>query len=390
MVENIGVSVDPANRHALYYPYIHIRNENWLKGAILGFQQVRRLVPDRFTVKDQTITSAYAKLEGPAGPLLDSVVVAGADIKHSQTWLRARITENLDVVIEKYARPRVPMEFQSGARAFQMYVGKILDEQLLDLLTSKQLGWFARERTERDSANWITMHPKLGAAIMSVLAITVARTKGLSVVTPSILAHYELLANREEDVFNSLLEIPTVASNTSANVSTEELSHLVVTMGFDLTRLSPKQICELLKQGKDLRSFRKTVSEFANHIPPNLDGPERNKRMKQEADLILQEWSKYTGALPQFAKDALVDAAFDEGPSKLLEIGVPASIGVAATSVIGALPGLLVAIGINAGIKMFRKRDSPLRFLSRVDNAVQGSIGSIYVPQWRALADQTP
>jgi hypothetical protein len=36
------------DRDALHYPYIHIRDVNWLKGTPLCFPQVRRMVPPDF------------------------------------------------------------------------------------------------------------------------------------------------------------------------------------------------------------------------------------------------------------------------------------------------------------------------------------------------------
>lgn len=62
----------PAKRGALYYPYIHIHNENWLKATLLCFGQVRRIVPDSFTVRDMATIRPYVTLEGPDGPLLDA------------------------------------------------------------------------------------------------------------------------------------------------------------------------------------------------------------------------------------------------------------------------------------------------------------------------------
>jgi hypothetical protein len=159
-------------------------------------------------------------------------------------------------------------------------------------------------------------------------------------------------------------------------------------MGFDLTRLSAEQICELLKEGKDLRSFRTAVSGFVRRIPPGLGEDERRKRLRMEAQSVLDEWASYTGKLPSFAKEALVDAALDKVPEKVLELGLTAAAGAVAFTVIGALPGLLMAVGVAAGVRMFRKHDTPLRFLSRVDKVVNRSIGSIYVPQWSALAAQ--
>jgi hypothetical protein len=86
--------------------------------------------------------------------------------------------------------------------------------------------------------------------------------------------HHELLANEEEQVFDRLLELtamPGLRPSARAGTTVEELAHVVLTIGFDLTRLTPEQICELLKEGKDLRKFRQTLGGFAARIPHGLD-----------------------------------------------------------------------------------------------------------------------
>jgi hypothetical protein len=226
--------------------------------------------------------------------------------------------------------------------------------------------------------------------MMSVLALAVARIKGLSVVTPDGATHHQLLANQEEQVFEKLLEMPVPPGQAAAaDVTVEELAHVVLTMGFDLTRLTAEQICELLKQGKDLRRFRAAVANFASRVPAGVDGEERHKRLRQEAQAVLEEWNGYSTGLPPFAKEALVDAALDKMPDKAIEVGMGLAAGAATSTVIGVLPGLLITVAVTTGVNMFRKRDSPLRFLSRVNKVVNRSIGSIYVPQWSALAAQT-
>lgn len=374
---------DAANRYALYYPYIHIRDENWLKGTLLGFQQVRRIVPNKFTIKDQAITRAYTELNGPNGqPLLQSVFIEASQVRESQEWLHKKILEHIDALVAAYSEEKTPEEQQGGPGAFEMHVGKFLDYGLLELLRSKSLAWHSREPSEPDAPDWVTMHPKMGSAMMSILALAVARLEGLSVVTPSDRLHHELLANQEERVFEKLLDVPLPPGAAPPEaVTVEELSHVVITTGFDLTRLTPAQIGELLKQGKDLRAFRKAVAGFAARIPAGLGPGEREARLKQEAQAVLEEWAKYTAVLPPFAKEALVDSALDKAPEV-----IKAGLAAGALAAVASLPGLLLSAGIAAGIKMFRKRDTPLRFLSRVDTDVKRSVGSIYVPQWRALA----
>lgn len=375
--------------YALYYPYIHIRDEHWLKGAILGFQQVRRMVPLRFTLKDGAITRKYSELTGPAGPLVQELLVSAEEVQQTQVWLRKKIEEHLEEIKVKYEKSVTSLAEQSGPEAYQIHTRKFVDPQLLSLLKDHKLAWHSREETEVDPLDWITLNPKLGAAVMSILAIAVARIHGLSILTPSGRTHHELLASREEDVFEKLLDVSNPAPAISQSVTVEELSQVVITTGFDLTRLTPDDILELLKQGKDLRAFRQAVAGFVSRIPPGVQGEERVKRLKMEAQAVIEEWRTYTEGLPGFAKSALADAALDEAPKELVKAGIAgAAVGGASAAILGAAPGLLITIAVAAGVKMFRRPDTPLRFLSRIDDLAGKRIGSIYVPQWGALAAQ--
>lgn len=379
--------VPSETKYALYYPYIHIRDENWLKGTILAFQQVQRLVPNRFTIKDQAITRTYAALEGPAGPLLKSLVVEAPEVGSTQAWLHDKLLERINDLKTRYAESTLPPELRAGPQAFEMHTGKFLDHGLLTLLMKHHLAWHSREAGKPDSFDWVTLHPKLGAAMMSILALAVARVKGLSVVTPSQFVHQQLLAEQEEAVLQKLLDVPfSAGTESAADATTEELSHVVLTTGFDLTRLTAEQICELLKEGKDLRAFRIAVAGFASNIPSGLDHEEHQKRLRHEAEAVLEEWNGYTKGLPSFAKEALVDAALEKLPEKAIELGA----GVTVAAALGALPGLAISLVVSTGVKMFRRPETPFRFLTRVNNLVDCSIGSIYVPQWRSLAAQMP
>ncbi|KOX06657.1 hypothetical protein ADK66_22280 [Micromonospora sp. NRRL B-16802] len=46
-------------RPALYYPYIHIRDEQWLKTAALYWPSIYRLVPDGYFRSDGRTSAAF-------------------------------------------------------------------------------------------------------------------------------------------------------------------------------------------------------------------------------------------------------------------------------------------------------------------------------------------
>jgi hypothetical protein len=56
-----SASGNPMNQRALYYPYIHIHDVNWLKATLLLFFEVRRMLPGNFTPDDSEEVRAFAE-----------------------------------------------------------------------------------------------------------------------------------------------------------------------------------------------------------------------------------------------------------------------------------------------------------------------------------------
>jgi hypothetical protein len=380
-------------RYALYYPYIHIRDANWLKATLLWFQQVRRIVPEQFTLKDSAEIREFRDVAGPAGPLLIDARLFEEPVRQARTNLLKQIEDNLDTIVKKYSKNRTPAKLTD---AFQVHRYKLLDgpngDQLPDLLIQHQLAWTSR--TSKDANLWLSMHPQLGKAIMSVLALAIAKNEGLDIVTSNESVHDTLLAERENDVFDALLDLPRKASAAADEDLADDLAQIVLTTQFDYTMLNAKHIKTLLDEKKDLKNFRQRVGEIVSDIPAGIGVAERERRLIDKKNEILHEWEEQRRLLPKFAREALIEATAEETLKSAAE-HLPEILTVAAGTltahVIGIAPGLGLTIIAGAGLKMWRRKDSPLKFLNRVDKVVskswKGSTGSLYVPQWSKLAE---
>src|ERR1700759_2904545 len=63
-------------RHGLYYPYFHIRDERWLKVAALYWPKIVRIVPGGYRLRDSYTGVALAGaffLRRPPGPSVEAV-----------------------------------------------------------------------------------------------------------------------------------------------------------------------------------------------------------------------------------------------------------------------------------------------------------------------------
>jgi hypothetical protein len=222
---------------------------------------------------------------------------------------------------------------------------------------------------------------------MSVLALAVAKDNGLDVVTPSAHVHETLLANTETQVLSKLLEIPmSVDEQTEDKVGVQELCQVILMTGFDLTRLKPEDIRDMVVNGgTELRRFYGNLSLFAANIPPNLSDEERARRLRGKADEVLADWRACNEKLPQL-RDAVKDAATDKGLDKAIDVAKEAIKAQSICHFVGGLPGIVLVVAVKAGSMLLHKRDAAYPFLNRVEKAVDKSIGALYVPQWRNLA----
>jgi hypothetical protein len=376
-------------RSALYYPYIHIRSETWLKSALLAFQKVSRIVPSVYTLWDGDAIQRYSDICGLDGtPLLDRANSQTGRVRRAQDTLFIKLREHESILISRYSCGRTPEDFRVGEKAFQIHRMKLLDYRFTEWLVSSKLAWNVRGSGEDGSYEWLTMHPRLASAIMSVLALAIARQDGLSIVTPSQTTHETLLASTQEQVLSRLLDMPEFLEDEGAGrVSVQELCQVVLVTGFDLTRLTPEDIGEVIRKGSvELRKFYGGLTRFAANIPAGLDEPTRAKKLRSKAEEVLADWRQCMEKLPQL-KEAVKEGASDKGLEKAVDLAREAGAAKSIAHFVGGLPGLALAVLVKAGSVMVRKRDTPYSFLNRVESIIDKRIGTLYVPQWRELAN---
>lgn len=135
MAEANDINGSYEQRAALYYPYIHIRSENWLKFAILAFQSVKRIVPSRYELTDPERIQAYATLTDKNGtPLLDNARIYSERVKQAQTDLFETLKKHQRKLVTRYSEKHTPDESRWGPNAFQVNRFKLLDPVFSDWL----------------------------------------------------------------------------------------------------------------------------------------------------------------------------------------------------------------------------------------------------------------
>jgi len=286
----------------------------------------------------------------------------------------------LEATMEKYGKPDV----------FEIHEDKF-HYDLLGLLKDAKLAWM--HRTNTIPGTWWCVHPELGGALMSVIAIAAARSVGLDIVTEEMTLHHALAALDEQTVLTELLQgaLPTHPT-PSETQSVDQLAHIVLTTRFDLSSLSMKEVAELVRDGNDLREFRKALSGFAGAVPPDASAERREKLLIGQAQQIIEIWQKQKRTWPRRLLNTIREGTATDAENEVKNVAAELAK-AAAVGGLGALGGAVLSpiilpaaagIGLGAifavGRALFSgdSRVGPYRYLTRV---AKGGASLLVVPK---------
>ena len=205
------------DRDALYYPYIHITDANWLKATLLCFPNVRRMVPAGYTPSDSDEIREFCQTAGPRGePLLTNVNLFSNAATEAEKDLLDKLEKNDTFIRERYSKRKTVKELGPDAGQFRLHDEKIVQKlysYLIGANDEDSLAWWTQHPDDRSGrhgpGHWLALHPTLGNAILAVKAIAIAEDLGLDIVTNSSGVHHTVVSKKREDIFKELLGEPT-------------------------------------------------------------------------------------------------------------------------------------------------------------------------------------
>ena len=349
-------------RPGLYYPYIHIRSEHWLKLTLLCFPKVFRMIPyGEYAPEDSPEIQRYVEADDRGERLLDSRGTAAESAIAAQRKLLNKIQEHAKFITKEYSRPRVGDEY--------LIHDAKMEPELRQYLLSHRLAWPDTNPAGIGHRSWLALHPILGNAVMSSIALAIADQYAFDVVTDDTATHETLISSSQEQIFDRLLGapvIPDAAPNTTAN----ELGQLVIVLsGLNLNALQPTDIIELKREKQDFRSFRRLLLEKATEVGTIPDDRERRERLKPVAEEIIQAWHDYKRGLGK----RIAKVLFDIANIKVPDIVATTFAQTTTTLLAGAKAGLAIGMVTYSGFRIYedykQRSKSPYRWLSRVTAA---------------------
>ena len=160
--------------NALYYPYIHIRDIEWLKGTLLLFSQVRRMLPGGgFTPADREEVLPFIQAYANGRSLVCSADLFSERCQSAQRKLAERLLR--DAKDPEFVRAHGFYEARKGLTAvdfgFQIHQQKLIPA-LRNALKDSRLAWKPGMPEPYDEyIEYIELHPRVGEAVMSTLAM---------------------------------------------------------------------------------------------------------------------------------------------------------------------------------------------------------------------------
>ncbi|AVC45690.1 MULTISPECIES: hypothetical protein [Rhizobium] len=382
---------------ALNFPYIRIRDPEWLKKTLLVFPHVVRISPSQDAPHDDPAIRAFCDAQGRRGPLLRDLDLDDANIWDDQYRLQQRISAKLDEPHstlkklfdraategdEKLVRESASLwNDRLASRTFQMHGQKILPD-LLAFLQEHGLAW---EPNYSDGRGYFEMHPLLGQAVMAALAFAAAESQGLQLVTEFPAIYGRTVDCEKDDIIEACLAgvAPEPARGHTTQDGAHQVARVIVYQRADTRALTPDRLAALSQEWEAIADFKAALESMAKDIPSNISDPKAlQAHLGERADRAMREWKSGKANLSAYVRALFGEGSVDElkdGLAKVAEsvfaepVAGALAGGLTTQSLYGAGAGLAIGLCVQSvkgavGVRK-RGREHRLRYLTLMENA---------------------
>jgi hypothetical protein len=367
--------VQALKRPALVYPNIEIKEVNWLKATLVSFPRVFRMHPSECVPVDGPGVAEFTTTYNDEGEaLLGSKFIDVLGDKNddqspayeAQQTLRDELTENIKEVKAKFSKD---VKLADGAKPYKFQVAKI-ERPFYDFLADNNLIY---DETKEDKESYhfhtISLHPRLGDAIMTVSAIAIANRWGYDIVTDSTRYHLAVATLNEKDVIRQLFhKLPDRGVKQGNLEKVDEFTQVVISTQFDVSGLTPEKIYDLQKS-KDFQAFKNALIPLVSQMP-EMDSPAaRKKEYERLAKVVIDRWQGTKKLLSNETALTVIEA-MEMKPPEIAEKLISAGKAAVLCHALGA--GILVGVLAFKGFQTYRKYSeiqASSRYLSQLVGA---------------------
>lgn len=166
--------------NALYYPWIDIRDEAWLKTAILYWDSVQTIVPESIERPYSTETARFLEDAGFLRPLRVRPDMEEIEVLADDAIAYIETSEAAEFLLWPSAAPRSKIHVQKLPDRFRR-LASIHPEKLPYEIREQLMRMGARSRRE---GGWLEVDEAFAGYYMTLLAESLSARRGLELLTP--------------------------------------------------------------------------------------------------------------------------------------------------------------------------------------------------------------
>lgn len=384
-------------RIGLYYPYVHFRDQAWIKAAALYWPGLARVVPPGFPLADPdlvkalrdeldfvtdvdpaeaaaAVTPAFARVIEDHGPALRRRFLATADTRPFNHLNLAELGMGARIV---NAEPTSPDDVRTLPRDERPLAGLFPREvapRLADALRSTGLAVPAMRSTvtRSDGVTWLAMDPVLAWVYKCVLTDELARRTRYAPITDQVAAHSATDGWDSDRIASALLGEPPrpAAADEAARLG---LMAVRCVLPDGLRRVPVAKIIQLRKDHRaEFLAFTEAVEKAAEDLRGQVVGIEdraafeHHLRMTFDTSVAvpLEELRKAMGSLKLKTFNSALSYKFELPALAAAAGGWIGNVPVATGSIALAAVALRQA---TAETRDAQLADSPVSYLLRVE-----------------------
>ncbi|MFE1883061.1 DUF6236 family protein [Streptomyces diastatochromogenes] len=257
----------------LYYPYIHFRDDAWLKTAALYWPKMARVVPAGYPLADSdTVRTLSDELDFVVAVEPTSAAQAVAPM------FLAVVGEHSDALRRRYQHTSWQGDDNgpffidpSGWPTAGMYWDEVAPN-LQRTLFQCGLADYGTYPYPHRTRRWIAMHPALAWVYKCALTEEISKQSQFAPTTDQVAAHTASNGWDSERIAQALLDVGPSTAATSGNlIDTVGLMAVRIVVPVNLDEVSPKKIAKLrLRHKAEFDAFKTAVTETAAELTSEL------------------------------------------------------------------------------------------------------------------------
>ena len=364
--------------HALYYPNIHLPGENWVKANLLLFSDIHRIIPEGYEEKSSYLDEYVDR------NLVVSANIYSYGCYKAQDYFLYYLKSELERrpnLVDLLAIKRIKNKDIFPTTVHAGKLGYEIGEFLID-------NKFAHQRKD----GFLELHPALGEALMSTIAIACGEESGLAVVTENGKVYSWLQTLDSKLALEALISDDYLLERGSLEIKQKKRLQSKATLALfleaDLSAIKPDNLVGLMDERDAIRDLKDKVAVLSRGIPEMTNLQMEDEYLTDMTSDIIQNWKSDCANLSNFWKRFfnMELAKNTDGFSQKLHSIVTA--GALAGGAAAVTEAKLIAAGVGFGIGVVNysartwyslveaEKNSPYRYLSLCEKH-----GVVFMPQ---------